>query len=133
MARALDQVVGGDPSALARIVPIEHALLREVATAREAPWVVSRRAAISVLNGLRERSISPEQAQGWASFVRRGYVANRARGPVRPLEIAYEEVWEEAISAAVSRLDEIGDVVDGDVARGEVLELLQLLGEQGEP
>jgi hypothetical protein len=29
----------------------------------------------------------------------------------------------------VSRLDEIGDLVDGEVTRGEVLDLLQLLGE----
>jgi hypothetical protein len=32
------------------------------------------------------------------------------------------------MSAAISRLDEIGDVVDGEVTTGEILDLLQLLG-----
>jgi hypothetical protein len=88
-----------------------------------------RPSAVSVLKGLRRGTISPEQAQGWASFVRRGYIARSGAGSVRPLDIAYEEAWEDAIAEAVSRLDQIGDVVDGDVTAGEIHDLLQLLGE----
>lgn len=126
---ALAQVLSGDPSALPLITPIALAALREAATALRSPLVVTRIAAVSVLQGLNEATYSPEQVQCWASFVRRGYVPSPAEGPIRPLDIAYEEAWEEAIAAAVSRLDEIGDVVDGEVRRGEVLDLLQLLGE----
>lgn len=126
---ALAQVVGGDPGALPLIIPIALADLREAAAELGSPLLVTRAAAVSVLKGLHEATYSPEQAQRWASFVRRGYVARAAEGPIRPLDIAYEEAWEEAIAAAVSRLDEIGDVVDGEVTQGEVFDLLQLLGE----
>lgn len=61
--------------------------------------------------------------------MRRGFVEGTADGPIRPIEIEFEEAWEDAISAAVSRLDEIGDVIDGEVTAGEALDLLQLLGE----
>lgn len=127
---ALKQVLSGDPSALPLIMPIAHADLREAATTLGSPLVITRTAAVSVLQGLNQATYSPEQVQCWASFVRRGYVPSPAEGPIRPLDIAYEEPWEEAIAAAVSRLDEIGDAVDGEVTRGEVLDLLQLLGEQ---
>ena len=45
------------------------------------------------------------------------------------VNIDFEEAFEDAISAAVSRLDEIGDLVDGEVTTDEALNLLQLLGE----
>lgn len=130
MTDALARVLAGDPLALSLIMPVSLADLREAATALKSPLVVTRTAAVSVLKGMNGATYSSEQVQGWASFVRRGYVAGRAEGPIRPLDIAYEEAWEEAIATAVSRLDEIGDVVDGDVTAGEVLDLLQLLGER---
>ena len=46
-----------------------------------------------------------------------------------PLRIDYDDAYEDEISTAVSRLDEIGDSVDGEVSSGEILDLLQLLGE----
>ncbi len=58
---------------------------------------------------------------------RRGYVAGRDLHAIRPLDIDYEDACEEEIAAAVSRLDEIGDLVDGEVSTGEILDLLQLL------
>src|SRR5258706_15122026 len=91
---ALAQVLSGDPSALPLIMPIALADLREAATALRSPLVVTRTAAVSVLKGLREATYSPEQVQGWASFVRRGYLTSSAEGPIRPLDITYEEAWE---------------------------------------
>lgn len=61
--------------------------------------------------------------------MRRGYVASTASSPVSPIEIEFEDAWEDAISEAVSRLDEIGDLIDGEVGTGEALSLLRLLGE----
>ncbi len=83
-----------------------------------------------VLRGLLDDAWTPEQAQEWASFVRRGYVAGRSERPVRPLAIDYDDACEEEIAAVVARLDEIGDVVDGEVSASEILDLLQLLGER---
>ena len=111
------------------LIALEHAELREAVVAIPTPLVISREAAVAVLTGLHERVISCEQAQGWASFVRRGYIANRADGPIQPLDIAYEEEWEEGIAATVSRLDELGAAIDGDISMGEMLHLLQLLAD----
>jgi hypothetical protein len=77
--------------------------------------------------GLNQGTITPDEAQRWASFVRLGFVGG-ASGPIMPLDIDYEDAWEDAIVEAVGRLDQIGDLVDGEVTRGEVLDLLQLLG-----
>lgn len=122
-------MIGGDPSALPLIILIALDALRQAAAELGSQLTVTRAATVVVLKGMNEATYSPEQVQRWASFVRRGYVAGSAEGPIRPFAIAYEEAWEEAIAAAVSRLDEIGDIVDGEVTQGEVLDLLQLLGQ----
>jgi hypothetical protein len=69
------------------------------------------------LTGFNQGTFTPAEAQSWASFVRRGYVA-RGLGPIRPLDIGYEEAWEEAIVVAVTQLDQIGDLMDGYVTKG---------------
>ena len=54
----------------------------------------------------------PELVQGWASFVRRGHLPGVA-GPIKPIEIDYDLCAEDQIAEIISRLDEIGDVIDG--------------------
>ena len=49
--------------------------------------------------------------------------------PVQPLNIEYEDAWEEASVEAVSRMDEIGDIIDGEISSDEVRNLVQLFGE----
>lgn len=111
------------------ILSAEHGEILKAAEVLGAPLVVPRTAAIAVVRGLVDGAFAPEAAQAWASFVGAGFVANRSTGPIRPVAIEFEEAWEDAISAAVSRLDEIGDLIDGEVTTGEALDLLQLLGE----
>jgi hypothetical protein len=122
-------VIGGDPTGLVFLLPLDHADLQTAACALSKPLVVSRKAVVAVLRGLNQGILLPELVQCWASFVRRGYIAGSTDGPLRPLDIEYEDAWEEAIAATVSRLDEIGDILDGDVQRDEVLDLLQLLAD----
>lgn len=126
---ALIAVVEGDPRVLPVIKSLEHRDLVKVAAELRRLAVVRRSAVVGVLRGLLVGAWTPEEVQAWASFVRRGYVAGGSDLPVRPLDIGYDDACEEEIAAAVSRLDEIGDLVDGEVTRGEVLDLLQLLGE----
>lgn len=129
---ALAAVLQGDPLALSVIESLEHHDLLGVAVDVGRQAVVGRSAVVGVLRGLIVGAWTPEQVQSWASFVRRGYIAGRSDRPIRPLDIEYDDACEEEIAAAVSRLDEIdeiGDVVDGEVTTGEVLDLLQLLGE----
>lgn len=126
---ALIGVLEGDPRSLPAIEVLEHRDFLRAAARVRRPVVVRRSSVVDVLRGLLVGAWTPEQVQAWASFVRRGYVASRSDLPVRPLEIEYDDACEEEIAAAVSRLDEIGDLVDGEVTTVEVLYLLQLLGE----
>jgi hypothetical protein len=128
VSRALQAVVDGDPAPLDFLATRGHEELVEAVTSLGS-LTVRRAAAVAVLRRLLEKSITPRQAQQWASFVRRGYIAGRLGGPIRPLDIAFDSGCEEAMADTISRLDEIGDVVDGDVTEGEARDLLRLLGE----
>lgn len=65
---------------------------------------------------LQRGEVTGGEAQRWASFVRRGFVAgDGSRLPVTPLLIDYEPEHEDAIVEVIGRLDEIGDVIDGEV------------------
>lgn len=115
---------------MSAVMSAKHEELLSAADALGGPLVVPRTAAVSVLRALRNGVYGPESVQAWASFVSAGFVANRSPGPIRPVEIDFEDAWEDAIAEAVSRLDEIGDVVDGEVTSCEIDDLLKLLGER---
>jgi hypothetical protein len=129
LAGALRRALRGDASAIAEISMADHSSLRAAETSIGAPLVVRRAAAVSVLRGLIDGRVSPPAAQAWASFMRRGFVEAVVDGPTQPIDVEFEAAWEDAISATISRLDEIGDMIDGEVTTGEALDLLQLLGQ----
>lgn len=88
-------------------------------------------AVASVLRQLGAGRIRPEQAQAWASFVRRGEYGyftyrQRVKRGIRSLDIEYG-TCEEVIVEAVSRLDELGDLIDGEISNSEIAELLAAL------
>jgi len=128
LSDALTRVANGDTRAIATIAGVDHDDLRKAAQSIPRGLVVTRAAAIAVLQSLDQGTCTPEEAQAWASFVRQGYVSGVGGGPIRPIDIDYEEACEDAIVETVGRLDQIGDLVDGDVSPAEVLLLLQLLG-----
>jgi hypothetical protein len=111
-AASVQSAVDGDTAALALVAVTDQNQL--LAVAAGSPPVVSRRSAMAVLNGLSIGSISGEQAQAWASFVRHGFIEG-ASGPIRPLNIEYDKAADDAIVEVVGRLDQIGDEVDGDL------------------
>lgn len=78
-----------------------------------------------VLTALRQGTAAPSVVQQWASFVRRGYIAGEL--PVRSITIDYDPQAEDTIADVVSRLDEIGDTVDGEVSSDEIGEMLASL------
>ena len=88
---------------------------------------MSRRSVMAVLQGLSAGSISGEQAQAWASFVRWGFIEG-GLGLIRPLDIEYDAAAEDAIVEVVGRLDQIGDLIDGDLpGPAELAALIALL------
>lgn len=124
--KAIEAIVDGDPAAMAVVAKLQHADLESVGTAE---LVLRRSAVIAVLRGHSKGQWEPGLVQSWASFVRRGYVAGGSGGGIRPLDIEYEREFEDGIVEAVGRLDEIGDIIDGEVSPEEALDLIRQLGE----
>jgi hypothetical protein len=128
LSDALTRVVNGDARAMSAIAGVDQDDLSKAAQSIPQGLVVTRAAAIAVLQDLDQGTCTPDEAQAWASFVRLGYVSGVGGGPITPIDIDYEEACEDGIVETVGRLDQIGDLVDGDVSPTEVLLLLQLLG-----
>ena len=124
IAQAVEKLVGGDLSTGSFVYVQPHDQL--LAACQDKRLVVTRQAAATVLRDLSAGKVTGPEAQAWASFIRHGYVAG-GRGPVRPLPIDYESEFEDAIVEAISRMDEIGDVVDGELDRDEIEGLLEEL------
>jgi hypothetical protein len=126
IGRALDHVLAGNTDAMALLESSTPDELSAVAVADEL--VLTRDATVRLLQRYSAGQIAAADAQRWASFVRRGYVAGGHSNPVRPLDIIFESGYESSISAAVGRLDELGDLVDGSLHEDEIEDLLGALG-----
>lgn len=118
----LHALLSGDVGALRVIGQLPHDDL--LAAVGGHPLIVTRRAVASVLRQYIAGEISAEMAQQWASFVRRGYAAE-APGPIRPIDMSYERAHESAVLDCLMRLDELGDVIDGEISAAEADELLR--------
>ena len=126
LQRELRITIAGDTAAMSRIASAPQSELL-LAAEHCADLALSPQAVARVLEGLLNRTVSPSDAQQWASFVRRGFVAPQPSGPVRAVDIAYDPEHEEVLATVVSRLDEIGDLVDGEVSDHELAQLLRLV------
>ncbi len=65
-------------------------------------------------------NVEPGLVQRWASFVRRGYVTGGDDRPAVAVDIDWDKAAEEDIAEAVSRMDELGDSIDGDIRPEEM-------------
>jgi hypothetical protein len=74
-----------------------------------------------------EREAAPSLVQHWASFMKRGYITGKRAGKITPLDIPYDQAHEDTIVEALTRMDEIGDLIDGELAAGEIAELIERL------
>jgi hypothetical protein len=91
-----------------------------------ADLTIKASAVTRVLTDLGHMKIAAEQAQAWASFVRRGYISTDNE-PVQPIDVPYQADREEAIGEAISRLDELGDLIDGTISDDELQHLIETL------
>jgi hypothetical protein len=104
-------VVAGDVAGITDLLAVPQSrLLDEV---RNVELVLDRESLARVLHRLEDHQIDPTQVQRWASFVRRGYFSGQSGERIKPIMIEYEQSYEDEIADIVSRLDEIGDVIDG--------------------
>jgi len=132
------RVVNGDTSELAELTRVGNASVFNAWHSSGSPAiVVPREAVISVLEGMLDRSVTPELARDWAFLVRHGCIGGWSRTAVEndpsgvvekaeatvwkeELPIDWEESFEDEINEATYRLDEIGDLIDGVVTDEEI-------------
>jgi hypothetical protein len=67
--------------------------------------------------------ISAIAAGRWGSFVLWGFAAPSRGRPIASVDIDYEPRYEDAIAAAVLRLESLGDRIDGQLTAPEIEEL----------
>jgi hypothetical protein len=119
----IERVVAGDIKAFAILAAQSETSLRKHAD-QLPDLILSVPAVLAVLDAWERGDVSPQQVQAWASFVRRGYISGSGPGPVTPIPIDYDVHDEDRIAEAIARLDEIGDLIDGNPSPGEVRSLL---------
>jgi hypothetical protein len=118
-ASLLEEAVAGDATAMGEIGSAAHADVLHAGVGLRL--VVTRRAVARVLTALLDRAIDPEIAQRWASFIKRGIAAGGS-GAVRPLDIEWED--EDLLAEVLGRLDELGDLIDGEMSDAELRQWL---------
>ncbi|AMS41597.1 MULTISPECIES: hypothetical protein [Aminobacter] len=119
-------IVAGDLSGIPVLKAASHADLLDAA-ARLPQLTIARPALAKVLKSWRSGHCSADVVQQWASFARRGYIAGGVRGAVRPIDIEYDALDENLIVEVIGRLDEIGDIIDGEVDDNEREAMLRIL------
>ncbi len=124
---ALVGVAAGDLECLAPVLAASHCELSDAAAILPRSLVVARSSLTKVLEDWDSGSFSAHDVQRWASFVRRGYVTGAAHGPTVPIRIEYAGEDEDQIADIISRLDEIGDQIDGNIDAHELDEILLAL------
>jgi hypothetical protein len=120
------QVEGALLGQVAAIDALRRASPEQVFDAvRGRQLILSRDAVASVLNQFRNGEIAATAAQQWASFVSHGYVVGVHHvGPIKPVEIEWELPYEDAMAESIARLNELGDLIDGEFAEGEADRLI---------
>jgi hypothetical protein len=127
----LGAVLGGDAGAIAALDRISHDDIVEAGAAMRLE--LSAAAVVRVLTEHEQGLISDTDAQRWASFVRRGYLRQPLDSAIQPLDIDYAPDAEDAMVEALGRLDELGDLIDGELRPGEAAELRGALLERQPP
>jgi hypothetical protein len=126
-APMVERAVAGDLTALAGLTSARWSDV--IASVGHRSFHLAADAVVDLSRRLQRGEVTGGDAQRWASFVRRGFIAgDGSRLPVTPLLIDYEPEHEDAIVEVIGRLDEIGDVIDGEVPDDEeIASLLALL------
>ncbi len=119
----LTETIQGNLDAFRIVREQTHEAIREC-RARLPSLTLTTHALYNVLSAMQLGQTAPSDVQQWASFVRRGYIAGTKTSAIEPINIDYEVSHEEQIAEIVSRLDEIGDIVDGNISDDELAAMI---------
>lgn len=121
----MDGIMTGDLSMVGAVAGAPHVNVQR-AWQESKQHTLATAAVRHVLRQLLDQTADPLTVQQWASFVMRGYL-ERVGPPIHPVAIEYEESYEDEIVEALHYLDQIGDLIDGEVEPDRVRELLVAL------
>jgi len=119
------EAVGGDLTAFRALLEQPPARVEALKDSL-SDLAVTKGGLLRVLVAFQQQAVPQDLVQRWASFVRRGYFGSSAE-PRQPLDIRYDDSAEEEIVEIVNRLDELGDVVDGEVSGEELAKMIGTL------
>jgi hypothetical protein len=128
-ATALRDALSGVPAA---VDELESAAPEEIAQAVHDQTLLLRASAVeSVIQQYATHRQPAASVQRWAALLRWGFVSSTAGGTRRSLgvelDIEYEAEYEDAINEALARLDELGDIIDGEISDSEAFDLIRAL------
>ena len=129
VARLLEQLVAGNLEETQSIVLLSsHATMEHGTWRNRRPIAHPKGSSSCSQPDWRRELLIPQKVQ-MGLLMRRGYVpvAVPEGLPVRALDIEWEEEFEEQIAYVISRLDELGDIVDGKIDENEMTELILML------
>lgn len=121
----LSDLLAGRLDALPEVESWSHDRLVQVAADLELK--LGPTAVADVIAGYEQGRFPMTSVQTWASLMLRGFIPGRSGGPIEPIHIEYDESHEAAIVEVLSRLTELGDVIDGELRPGESGELVSAL------
>ncbi len=121
ISHVLDTILDGD---VEKVDELTSFSAEDVASATSGEVVLEATAVARVLQDFRDGRRSAEQVQRWANFVRWGSVPASTGVGLHSVDIAFAPEREDAIATALERLDELGDLIDGQVDSDEIDDLL---------
>jgi hypothetical protein len=124
---AVMEAVAGDVQAVSRINKVSGPANGRQRESRVLTLMAETVA--SVVRGYDLGEITQSEAQQWAELMRWGLVSAQAADAHPRFDIEYEAAHESAIVEALARLDELGDIIDGELRPGEAAQLLRALEE----
>ena len=121
----LDAVLSGDIGAMQKLRSWSSHDLNDLAAASE--YELPARAVVRVLEEYDAGMWPQADVQEWAQLMRWGVLFGPDRSPFPEFVVEYAPDAEDAIIEALARLDELGDIIDGELRPGEAAELCAAL------
>ena len=122
----IEEALAGNLSEFSKLLAVENKELAKQCQVIPALFL-TKAALLNVLEGLKNNQFTTKLVQSWASFVIRGYITSNISEPIMPIQIDYEIENEDSIVDVLSRLDELGDAVDGVINKNELDTLIHHL------
>ena len=127
-SQIIELSIQGQIESLDQLLEYSHAQLLE-ASLRLSPSerTLTKKNLYRLLIEFQKGQFSDTKIQLWATWIRHGFLPNHGAGPIKPVDIEYESEHEELINEVTLRLEELGEVVDGEISSNELSAMISQL------